>query len=138
MNSSNAGLGWLTINLLNAHFYGVIDEKDSSVQLPPGCNPFVKLFVNGEKVKESPKRKDKILHDVDITFETTKIPKNSTIKLEIWDASSILWVWASDELIFSTEGDIESFLDEPFRKGIREFEYLDSIETMSFWINEYK
>lgn len=90
-------------------------------------------------MKESPKRKDKILHDVDITFETAKIPVNSTIKVEIWDAGSILWIWDNYKLIFSTEGDIESFLNEPYRIGtIREFEDLHSLETMSFWLDEYK
>lgn len=121
---------------MNAHFYGPLKEKDSSVQLPPGSNPFVKLFVNGKQVKESPKRKDKILHDVDITFETAKIPKNSIIKLEIWDAANVLWIW--DKLIFTTEGDIESFLNEPYRISFREYDDIHSLETMSFWLNEYK
>lgn len=133
-------MGWFTINLLNTHFYGDISEKESSVTLPPGSNPFIKLFVNDELVKESPKRTDKTLHDVDITYETAKIPKNSTIKLEIWDANGSAF-WSSEKLLFSTDGDIDSFLNEPVRKGAIEVHNLDdvnSIETMSFWLDEYK
>lgn len=132
-------MGWFTFNLLNAHFYDDMSEKQSSVHLPPDCNPYIKLYVNGELVKESPKRADKTLHDADITFETTKISINSTIKLEIYDAGSMFW--SSDKLIFSTEGDVHSFLTEPVRIGSNEEQSLDvvhSIETMSFWLDEYK
>lgn len=140
---SSSGLGWLTFNLLNTHFYGDIGDKESSVQLPPDCNPFIKLFVNGELIKESPTRADKTLHDVDITYETPKISINSTIKLEVWDAGSMFW--SSPKLMFSTEGDVESFLTDPVRKSANgahmEAQLLDevnSIETMSFWLDELK
>lgn len=126
----------MTINLINAHFYGDIDEKESSVQLPPGSNPFIKLFVNDKQVKESPKRKDETLHDVDITFETAKIPKNSTIKFEIWDGSC--GFWSGEKFIFSTDGNVESFLNDPFRENDRDTKKIDAIEIMSFWRDEYK
>lgn len=133
-------MGWLTFNLLNAHFYGDIKEHESSVQLPPDCNPFIKLFVNGELVKESPKRADKTLHDVDITYETAKISWNSTIKLEVWDVGSM--PWSSPKMIFSTEGDVESFLTGPVRKSANSeahsLDDVNSIETMSFWLDEFK
>ena len=111
-------------------------KLDSNVQLPSGCNPVIKMFVNGEMVKETPKRKDKSLHDVDVTFETAKISKNSTIKLELWDAGS--GFLASKKLIFSTEGSVESFLNQPFRDNDINTNKIDAIETMSFWRDEYK
>lgn len=108
------------------------------MQLPPGCNPFIKLFINDELVKQSPKRSYKALHDADITYETAKIAKNSTIKLEIWNGGSF---WTRERMIFTTDGDIDSFLKQPIRIGIGEVQTLDnvnSIETMSFWLDEYK
>lgn len=120
--------------MINTHFYG--DKGDLySIHLPPGCKPFIKLYVNDELVKESPARKGGTLHDDDITFETAKILKNSTIKLEIWDARS--GFWSGKKSIFSTVGDVESFLDHPIRKNSINSSEAISAETISFWRDEY-
>lgn len=132
--SSFKGFGWFTINLLNTHFYGDNDDL-SSIHLPPGCKPFIKLYVNDELAKESPARKDGTLHDADITFETAKIMKNSTIKLEIWDAGSF---WSGVKCIFSTLGNVESFLDHPIRNNSMNLSEVISAETVSFWRDEHE
>lgn len=121
--------------MINTHFYG--DKGDlSSIHLPPGCKPFIKLYVNDELVKESPARNDGILHYADITFETAKILKNSTIKLEIWDAGS--GFWSEEKSIFSTVGDVESFLDHPIRENSMNSSEAISAETISFWRDEHE
>lgn len=97
-------------------------------------NPFVKLYVNDEVVKESPKRNDKIIHDVDFAFETAKISKNSTIKLEIWHTSGF---WSGMKLAFSTNGNVDSFLSRPYRENGHNSSNVNLIETMSFWKHEY-
>lgn len=99
-------------------------------------NPYVKLFVNGELVLESPKKSDKIYANDDVTYHSDKIPKNSTIKLQIWGSNSCV-LWAKDELIFNSEGDVESFLAQPIRKDPNNPAGIDTIETISFWRNEY-
>lgn len=70
-----------------------------------------------------------------ITFTTERIPKNSTIRIEIWDKGA--GFWKSDALIQRTEGNVESFLNKPLRNGGNCSENHNSIETMSFWSDEF-
>lgn len=130
------GYGWFTINLINTYFYGEKNDL-SSIHLPPGCKPYVKLFVNDKLVKESTTKKHNTLHDANISFETAKILKNSTIlRLEIWDAGSGLW--SGTKSIFWTSGNVESFLNEPIRKNnMNSSETIDA-EIISFWRDELK
>lgn len=50
--------------------------------------------------------------------------------------------WSSPKMIFSTEGDVESFLTDPVRKSANSeahsLDDVNSIETMSFWLDEFK
>lgn len=89
---------------------------------------------------QSPIHNDKNPHHSDVSFETAKILKNSTITLQIWDAGCGLW--SKVEFVFSTKGSIDSFLNQPFRenqrKFIGKFVKVEAIETMSFWLDEYK
>lgn len=89
---------------------------------------------------QSPIKHDKSSHHSDIIFETAKISKNSTIKLQIWDAGCGLFT--KTEFLFSTKGNIDSFLNQPFRenqrKFIGKFARVEAIETMSFWLDEFK
>lgn len=82
---------------------------------------------------QTPTRVQRKNYDPRITYTTGKILKNSTtIKIEVWDASSEFF--ENDAIIQKTEGNIDSFLNEPIRKGTRFDEYLrNKIETMSFW-----
>lgn len=134
------GYGWLTIHLINAYYYG--DEKNgiSGIHVQPQCKPYIKLFINNEPVwRSSIIKNDKTLHDPDLTFDTAKILKNSTIVLQIWDAGCGLL--SKKEFEFSTNGDVDSFLNQPFRENDRKFigrfTKIEAIETMSFWLDEY-
>lgn len=102
------------------------------------CNSFVKLFINEDKVIQTLTKVDRKNYDPQITYTTGKIPKNNaTIKIEVWDASSEFF--EKDALIQRTEGNIDSFLNEPIRLGVKADEYLqNTIETMSFWRDEYE
>lgn len=135
------GYGWLTIHLINACYHG--DEKNcvSVIHMQPQCKPYIKLFVNARLVWRSRIiRNDKTSHHADTTFETAKISKNSTITLQIWDAGCGLWSKKAFE--FTTSGNIDSFLNQPFRenqrKFISKFIKIEAVETMSFWTDEYK
>lgn len=81
--------------------------------------------------------KNKISYDVDKTFSTGKIKKSSIIKIEVW-ASKTDKNDDNDKLILRTEGDIDSFLEEPLRTGTQFNNGLNRIETMSFWQDEYE
>lgn len=91
--------------------------------------------MNDVLVKESTARKDKTLQDADLTYETTKIRKNSTIKLELWAAGSIC---SKSKCIFCTGGNVESFLNHPIRNNNKNSSLLISAEIMSFWRDEYE
>lgn len=77
--------------------------------------------------------KGKDSYDVNRSFTTAEIPKKSTIKIEVWRPKSS----SKDKLILSTEGDVESFLKEPLRKGTHFDEGDNRIETISFWEDAY-
>ena len=102
-----------------------------------GCNSYVKLYINGEEVLTTPQATNKISYDIDQTFTTSRISKDSTVKIEVWNAYSGQF-WGADTLLLSTEGNIESFLKEPLREGEKVCKDFNSIETMSFWQDEFK
>lgn len=83
--------------------------------------------------------KSKVWYDVDKTFTTTRILKNSTISIEIWSTKSDKIEFAKgDDLILRTEGDVDSFLKHPLRIGTHFDDGDNQIETMSFWQDEYE
>lgn len=122
--------------MLRAYTYG--EENGRSCKLNPsrGCDPYVVLYINDKEVLRTLKETDKFVINVNKTFASVKIPKTSTIRLEIWDAKS--GFFESDAKILKSEGDVEPFLNDPIRKGVYVSGDLNSIETMSFWIDEYK
>lgn len=134
------GYGWLTIHLINAYYHGDENKSVSSIHVQPQCKPYVKLYVNETLVMRSQIRNQKNLPHADVSFETAKISKNSTITLHIWDAGCGLW--SKKEFVFRTYGTIDSFLSEPIRENKRIFDWkltkIEAIETMSFWLDEYK
>lgn len=73
----------------------------------------------------------------DITYQSEKVPKTSNIKLEIW-VNYINIFWTNEKLIFQSKGDIESFLTQPFRKDNQTSTVINTIETISFWRDEYE
>lgn len=92
------------------------------------------MFVDGEQVMKTHTEKDEYTYDVDKAFTTGKIKKTSTIKIEVWRPKA----HGDDKLILRSEGDVESFLKEPLRKGTH-FDMGDNgIETISFWEDDYE
>lgn len=79
--------------------------------------------------------KNKISYDVDKIFTSAKIPKTATIKIEIWNSKSNA---KEDKLILSSEGDVNSFLEQPLRTGAHFDQGDNRIETISFWQDEYE
>lgn len=130
------GFGWLTINLLRAYTYGELSGRSCKLNPSVGCDPYLVLYINNEQVMKTAKKTQTFFYDVNSIFTSAKIPKTSIVKLEIWDASSRFW--GRDALILSTVGNIDSFLNEPLRKGVYISGDVNSIETMSFWLNDYK
>lgn len=130
------GYGWFTIFLLNAFTYGTENGNSCRLNSYLGCDPYIILYINDEEVLKTPQTTKKFLTNVNKTFTSVKIPKTSKIRLEIWHASSV--IWESDALILKSEGDVTSFLNKPIHKGVYLFEDFNTIETMSFWVDEYK
>lgn len=100
------------------------------------CNSYIKLFVNGREVYRSQTRKDKFVYDAEYNHVTGKIPKTSKIRIEVWDESSA--IFENDHVILETEGDVDSFLKEPLRKGAWVKDQQNAIETVSFWQDDFK
>lgn len=136
------GYGWFTINVLQAYIFADQYGNRANIYIPYLLKPYFKLFVDGKLVLESPKREptesDKIYADDDITYQSGKIEIISTIKLELWGGDDSLWRTCIDKLIFTSEGSITSFLREPFRKDDNNSTDIDTIETISFWRDEYR
>lgn len=97
----------------------------------------MKLFINGENVVQTKARKNICCFHADITYQSTKIPKTSTIKIEIWDHNSGFFRKA-DDLILETEGSIESFMETPIRPVAASVfnRRQNLVETVSFWQDE--
>lgn len=75
---------------------------------------------------------NKIRYDADITFTSARIAKSSKVRIEVRDTGS-------NALILVADGDVESFLKKHIHKGQRyNQKQANSIETVSFWRNEYE
>ena len=137
-------MGWLTINLGVVNAYGLSDGRECDTSLTTSvCDPYVKLFIDGKWIHDTSSEDDITTYNVDYQYVSEKIKKSSEIKIQIWDKD---WttLWGSDELIFETIGDVNSFLNEPYRGG-QLFESINSfltiqnsINTYSFWEDEYE
>lgn len=96
------------------------------------CDSYIKLFVNDQEVLKTAKKKNRDSYNPYVTFTTDRIAKNATVRIEVWDSSYAFW--ESDALIQTTEGNVQSFLNEPLRVGAHCYENKqNSLETMSFW-----
>lgn len=121
--------------MLHAYTYGEENGKTCKWNPSLGCDPFVILYVNDKEVLRTSKETDQFVTNVNKTFTSMKIPKTSKIRIEIWDARS--GYFEKDMLVLKNEGDVDSFLSEPIRRGVYVLGDLNRIETMSFWIDEY-
>lgn len=125
------GFGWFTINIQFAYTYHRADGEFCKL-IKKGCDSYISVFINDENVLKTPKQKNKTSYDADITFTSAKISKQSKVRIEVRDASS-------DALILVADGNIESFLNKHIHEGQRyDQKQFNSIETVSFWRNEYE
>lgn len=127
--------------------YGDIDKKSCDPAEAKECDPYVKLFINGEEVHRSDSRTNIAIYDLNYRYVSGKIPRNSKIKVEIWD-DDLFTEWflkpfsTDDDLVLQSEGDVDDFLNNPFRAGVittgAQFNGQNSISTYSFWEDEYE
>lgn len=88
---------------------------------------------------KTPTEKDKFSYIVDKTITTGKIPRTSTIKIEVWNSKTEkLTASTRKKLIQRSEDDIDSYLKHPLRIGAQIEGSANRIETMSFWQDEYE
>lgn len=132
-----AGYGWLTIKIKNVRAHGLADGSDCDVSFTSLCDPYLKLFINGEKVIQTDAIQNIGYFDANTMYQSIKIPKSSTIKIEVWDDDSGFFGTA-DDLILRTEGTIDSFMKSSIRYGAVFSTRRNSIETISFWQDEFE
>lgn len=116
--------------------FGQKNGKPCKLDYSDGCDPYIELYVNDELVLKTEKQVNKFSFDPKVTFTTAKIPKNSTVRIEIWHAKSAFW--DRDSLILTTDGDIDSFLKQPLREVDHQLKNDNFVETVSFWRDEYE
>lgn len=106
----------------------------SACDLFSACDPYIKLFVNGTKEEETKIQDGINLFNANVIYLSKKIPKTTTIKIQVWDSDSFLY--GGDDLIQETEGTIDSFLQQPIRYGAQKDGEQNAIETSVFWQDE--
>lgn len=119
------------------HAYGLIDGSSCDIVLSL-CDPYVKLYIDDVQVLQTAAQEDLCCYNVDTRFVSKKISKSSKIRIEVWDDDSG-FLGSPDDLILQTEGDIDSFRDEPVRHGSTFMgQYTTSIEMTLTWQDEYE
>lgn len=129
------------------HAYGKIDGKTSCDDSSDECDTYVKFILNNATVNRSETHERTAIHDVNYRYVSDKIPKTSTIKIQVYDDDSVrIFTFANkfieDDLLLETEGTIDSFLKNPFRSGAimkkTQLNGQNSINTYVFWEDEYE
>lgn len=132
-----SGFGWLTLSIVYVKTHCEADKNPCKLMNFLKCNSYIKVFVNNKELIRSSTKLIRGEYDPMITLTTEKITKNATIRIEVWD--SHFGFWGNDELIQSTEGSVESLLNNPLREGADcGNSNSNSIETMSLWQDEYQ
>lgn len=100
------------------------------------CDPYVKLFVDGNEVKATEVRENTNVFHAGIVYVTAKMHKwtERMIKIQVWDSDNVFS--GDDDLIQEEDGDVESFLEQPMRFGARNGDKQNVIETALFWQDE--
>lgn len=125
--------------------YGDADRDKCDPAEAKECDPYVKLIINDEEILRSPSRTNIAIYDLNYRYVSGKIPRNSNITVEIWDDDQftgfLAFASSSDDLVLRSEGNIDDFLNNPFRTGVvttgAQFNGQNSISTYSFWEDEY-
>lgn len=127
----------MTIQIKNIRAYGSADGSSCDISATSLCDPYVKLFINDEKVIQTDAQQNICCFNVNATYQSIKIPKASTIKIEVWDDDSGFF-GTDDDLVLRTEGDVNSFMNAPIRDGAVFSTHRNSIETISIWQDEWE
>lgn len=117
--------------------YGLIDGSRCDIALTNSCDPYVKLFIDGVQVLQTEAQENLCCYNIDTKFVSKKIPRNSKIRIEVWDDDSGGIFSSPDDLIIEAEGDVDSFRDDPIRQGSTFMGYTSSIEMSLTWQDEY-
>lgn len=109
-------------------------------------NPLIKLFINGQNATEKAFKPSTFCFDANILFASKEIPRNSVIKIEVWNDDTSI-IKRNTTLVQSEEGSITSFINEPIRIGakipqrsLNPFKHgflQSSFEMAIFWENQY-
>ena len=131
--------GWLTINLDVVQAYGLDNGDRCDQAVGSQCEVYAIISLNGNEEFRTSVKESKTIHNFDQAFIFDyPIPKSSKITIELWEDDAI-----QDDLILRTSGDINSFLQHPFRTCTLVNSYdsfvkgQNSINTYSFWQNKY-
>lgn len=121
------------------HAFGDINGNSCDATKQLHCDIYVKLFINDELIYRSPKKEDSLMYDIKYQYISKLIPKTSIIRIDVWDSDSGLF-GSEDDLILRTQGDVNSFLQNPFRTGTTTKNASpngqNSINTFVFWKDE--
>lgn len=113
------------------------------------CDPFAKIYIDGDYKNKTSPRADTPLFDFNYEYTTPgPIRKDSKIKIEIWDdddagewLEAIKGVFTSNgkqDLILETEGTIQSFIEQPQRRSgprvIQKFNAMNHFNTLNTYI----
>lgn len=135
---SRTGEGYLTIKLGILNAMGTNDG--AACDYAGGeCDPFVKVLINGNLVNQTDVKQGQTVVDLNYEHTTGLIPFTSKIRIEVYDSDPA----DTQELILEAEGDVQSFLDNPFRlseKPIATNGYMhmrNTIQTYVFWEDKY-
>lgn len=121
----------MTIGIKHIRAFSSADGSDCDVS--GQCDPYVKLFINNEKVNQTKVWENTCCFNANAWYQSIKIPKKSTLKIEIWDDDSGFFGTA-DDLILQTQGSIDSFLKTSIHLSARK----NVMETITFWQDEFE
>lgn len=135
---TNTGSGWLTLDVERVYLYGeLFPLYPNGYGWLANCDPIIKLFINDEKLLKTTRSINGFSFDAKITFTTSKILKNSTIRIEIWDSRK--GFMNPNVKIFGIKGTVNAFLNKQRSGDGDNFsENANRIETVSFWRDEYE
>lgn len=109
-----------------------LDATGSDCDTFSACDPYVKLYIDGNEINSTGVLSGTSLFNADLTYSKWyRIPKTTMIKIKVWDSDSL--PLDDDDLIQETEGNIDSFLTEPIRKGVQREDKQNFIETVTIW-----
>lgn len=88
------------------------------------------MFINGEEVCKTLAKDATNWFDPDVLYTSEKIPKDSTIKVEVNDSNG-------DELIASVEENLNGLLGFAYRAfNTEDGEPISQIQIVSYWQDE--